>query len=588
MKKIYLLLSLLLVSLSYAQTPIITMIADGDETGGTPKLLEIYANGTVDFTQYSLENQTNANTTWGNAFDLSPLGTVTDAFVYVYNDTFQSASTGAFAANFPSLTSGVLDAGTSSVLSINGDDRVRIVNTSTTAVVDVYGVDGVDGTGAAWEYKDGYSKRADGSGPDPVFVEANWTYANGALDGHGAVQDGTTFESIIGLGTYVASTSNTPVLTITSPTPGQVFAPNVASVSVSFSVQNFNVANGTGDGYIVYTVDAGTPVDLFDTNPVSLTGLSRASHTVSMELVDNAGVALVPSVTSSVTFAVADYIIVSDMAVLRAQQLDGYYDFTGEAFAIAGEPYTSGNFKGFVQDATGGMMVFITAGVSTLITQVNDGDGITHIKGKLVDYHGVFELELTEDFDLTGNNVPQVPQVITAAELNANFDNYESELIEIDNTTIDAAGATLFEHSHNYNLTDATGVTVLRTTFSNMTDVAIPTVTVNVIGIGSEYSGTAQIFPRDDNDLVATGAVDHNNIDGFKVYPNPVTNGQVYVTSSSDDVKQVVVYNLLGKAVISAEVNNNQAIDVSSLRSGIYMMKVIENNQVSVRKLMIK
>lgn len=588
MKKFYLLLSLLLVSLSYAQSPIITMFADGDESGGTPKVLEIYANGTVDFTQYSLENQTNGNTTWGNTFDLSPLGTVTDAFVYVIKDGMigPNSDQSAFALNFPSVTSGSLDTGTSSVININGNDRFRIIITTTSAVVDAYGVDGVDGTGEAWEYKDGYAKRANGTGPDAVFVEANWTYANGALDHNGAVQNGTTFESIIGIGTYVPSTSTTPTLAITSPTPGQVFAPNVASVDVNFTVQNFNVANGTGDGHIHWRLDGGSWNMQYDTNPIQLTGLTRASHTVDVKLVDNSHADLVPPVESSVTFAVADYVQVADMATLRAQQLNGYYHYTGEAFAIAGEAYSSGNLKGFVQDATGGMMAFVPAGTTS--QAVNGNDGITDLKGKLIDYHGVLELEVTEDFTLTGNNVVQVPQVITADELNNNHDDYESELIEIDNATIDPAGATLFAHSHNYDLTDASATTVLRTMFSDMTDVAIPTGTVNVVGIGGEYNGTAQIFPREANDITTVSAVAQNNIDGFKVYPNPVTNGQVYVTSTSDDNKKVIVYDLLGKAVISTEVNNNQAVDVSTLRSGVYMMKVIENGQVAVRKLMIK
>ena len=65
MKKITLLTSLLLISIyAFAQTPVITMIADGDCTGGTPKVVEIYADGTVDFSQYTMQNQTNSNSTW--------------------------------------------------------------------------------------------------------------------------------------------------------------------------------------------------------------------------------------------------------------------------------------------------------------------------------------------------------------------------------------------------------------------------------------------------------------------------------------------------------------------------------------------
>jgi hypothetical protein len=65
MRHFFLFLVALLSFSVFGQTPIITMISDGDCTGGTPKVVEIYAQGAVDFTLYSLELQSNANTTWG-------------------------------------------------------------------------------------------------------------------------------------------------------------------------------------------------------------------------------------------------------------------------------------------------------------------------------------------------------------------------------------------------------------------------------------------------------------------------------------------------------------------------------------------
>jgi len=377
-----------------------------------------------------------------------------------------------------------------------------------------------------------------------------------------------------------------PMLSITAPTAGQIFSPNTTSTDVTFTVQNFVVANGTGDGHVVYSVDGGANTDVFDTNPITLTGLTRATHTVDMELVDNAGASLSPAVTASVTFGVADYVTVTDIAALRASALDGYYHLTGEVFATAGELYTSGNLKGYAQDATGAIMAFIPNGTTTNI--VNEGDGMTDFKGKLIDYHGVLELEVTEDFTMTGNNNLQTPEVVTVADLNANPDNYESKLIRINGATVDPGSDANFTRNHNYDLTVGTDVTVLRAAFSNLDGVAFPTGTVDVVGIGSEYNGTAQIFPRDGNDLIVAGAISENNINGFRAYPNPVTNGQVFVTSNNDVEKQVVIYDVLGKIVISTDANNNEAINISQLKTGIYMMKVIEEGHVALHKLMIK
>ena len=85
MKKLYSILCFVAISfLAESQSPILTRLSDGDCTGGTPKVVEIYAQGTVDFSLYSLELQTNANTTWGSTENLGALGIVTDDFVYIY------------------------------------------------------------------------------------------------------------------------------------------------------------------------------------------------------------------------------------------------------------------------------------------------------------------------------------------------------------------------------------------------------------------------------------------------------------------------------------------------------------------------
>ena len=204
MKKLYFLFFTLIGLMSYAQTPIITAIVDGDCSGGNPKLLEIYASGTVDFSLYSLENQTNANTTWGNAQDLSALGTVTNSFVYITT----SGSETAIGTDFPSITFTNPNVLASNTMNVNGDDRVRIILTADSTVIDQFGVEATDGTGTTWEYADSYAKRNNNTGPDGGFNEANWTFGGvSALDTLGVCQSGTdTFETLIGgIGTYTST-----------------------------------------------------------------------------------------------------------------------------------------------------------------------------------------------------------------------------------------------------------------------------------------------------------------------------------------------------------------------------------------------
>ena len=192
MKKLYFSLFCLISFVFYGQTPILTAIVDG-ECGGGPKVLEIYATGEVDFSLYSLQNQKDGKTTWENTQVLTALGTVTDGFVYITKD----ANLTKFNAEFPSLSAANILV--SNVIDLNGDDRIRIIEISTTTVIDQYGVEGVDGSGESWEYKHSYVKRIDGTGPDGGFVEANWLIpGKETLHGEGSCHGGSTIESIMG------------------------------------------------------------------------------------------------------------------------------------------------------------------------------------------------------------------------------------------------------------------------------------------------------------------------------------------------------------------------------------------------------
>lgn len=213
MKKLYTLSFLLAAGLSFAQTPIITGMLDGPCPEGTPKAIEIYADGTVNFAEYSLENQANANTTWGNTLSLAALGTVTNDFVYVVS----ADAANNFATEFSSIpATNILVTGTGGAeipqpANINGDDRVRIINNGTMAVVDQFGEEGVDGTGTAWEHLDSWAVRANETGPNgAAFNAGNWEFGGvDALDGLGICMGGEALSTIVPFGQYVPAAAST-------------------------------------------------------------------------------------------------------------------------------------------------------------------------------------------------------------------------------------------------------------------------------------------------------------------------------------------------------------------------------------------
>lgn len=237
MRKFYLLMLLFISTTVMGQTPIITMIMDGDCSGGTPKVVELYAQGTVDFSNFSLEKSSNGGA-WGNAFDLSPLGTVTDEFVYIYKDD------PSFATEFPNVTNAFPT--TSSAVDFNGDDAIRLIITGVGTVVDQYGADNTDGTGEPWEYKDGYAKRIDNTTPSGAWVVADWNFYNGDLDQQCGT---TTYEVISDAGSYTLATG--PTLSAT-PTTVSGFLQFVGTPSAEQTV-DVSGMNLTADAVITVT-----------------------------------------------------------------------------------------------------------------------------------------------------------------------------------------------------------------------------------------------------------------------------------------------------------------------------------------------
>ena len=70
-----------------------------------------------------------------------------------------------------------------------------------------------------------------------------------------------------------------------------------------------------------------------------------------------------------------------------------------------------------------------------------------------------------------------------------------------------------------------------------------------------------------------TLGVDDNKIDGFKLYPTVVNDKLNF--SSPDNVDIMEVYNLLGQKVFTSQPNaSNSFVDLSSLKGGIYLVKV--------------
>jgi hypothetical protein len=76
-------------------------------------------------------------------------------------------------------------------------------------------------------------------------------------------------------------------------------------------------------------------------------------------------------------------------------------------------------------------------------------------------------------------------------------------------------------------------------------------------------------------------------IEGLSLYPNPVSNGKVYITSKNDLDKEIIIFDVLGKKVLQTMLSSRE-LNVSNLTSGVYIIKINENEASATRKLIIR
>lgn len=71
------------------------------------------------------------------------------------------------------------------------------------------------------------------------------------------------------------------------------------------------------------------------------------------------------------------------------------------------------------------------------------------------------------------------------------------------------------------------------------------------------------------------------------MYPNPVTNARVYISTAHNSPKEIMIYDVLGTLVLKTVILGKE-LNLSELDAGVYVIRVIENNKVATRKLIVK
>jgi hypothetical protein len=77
------------------------------------------------------------------------------------------------------------------------------------------------------------------------------------------------------------------------------------------------------------------------------------------------------------------------------------------------------------------------------------------------------------------------------------------------------------------------------------------------------------------------------SIEGLSFYPNPVSNGKIYISSKLSLDKEIIIFDVLGKKVLQTILNSRE-LTISSLSPGVYIIKIKEGEASATRKLIVK
>ena len=109
--------------------------------------------------------------------------------------------------------------------------------------------------------------------------------------------------------------------------------------------------------------------------------------------------------------------------------------------------------------------------------------------------------------------------------------------------------------------------------FKNYFYIAILALCLNSVGVSAQ-----------ENKVVRN---QDTSIEGLNFYPNPVSNGKIYITSRLSLDKEITIFDVLGKKVLQTLLNSRE-LNISALSPGVYIIKIKEGESTATRKLIVK
>ncbi|MCK9329182.1 MAG: chitobiase/beta-hexosaminidase C-terminal domain-containing protein [Candidatus Cloacimonetes bacterium] len=357
---------------------------------------------------------------------------------------------------------------------------------------------------------------------------------------------------------------------------------------------NVELTCTTEDADIYYTLDGSNPDatngTLYST-PITINTTTTLKFRAEKDGMD-------PSVVITEIYAFP--VTVNNLAELRQQPVNSVVTINSEIFISFVQTYRN---QKYVQDETAGLLIDDDEGI--LSYDFNIGDGITGLTGTLSEFNNMLELiPLSDTGEPSSTNNTISPTTITPTQFLNNFEDFECQLVLIENVSFETAG--VFENGEIYELSTGSDPIEFRTTFYNVEYIGylIPTETIDVIGILNSRDTGNYITSRQLSDLGMTDNTDivapqttYHQLKGN--YPNPFNPNTTIAFELKHPTKvDISIYNVKGQKIVTLvndyfnqgnhTINwNGKDSNNKDMTTGIYFYRMATPETLQVKKAIL-
>lgn len=152
----------------------------------------------------------------------------------------------------------------------------------------------------------------------------------------------------------------------------------------------------------------------------------------------------------------------------------------------------------YLQDDTGAIPAYPgTGSVANFPDNVKRGDRV-QVTGTLKSFNGLLEIDpITAYTVVSSDNDLPAPEIVSPDEIN---EDNEAKLLQINGVTFDDGGGVFSVGNFSFSASGESSEIYIRTNHPLIGN-TIPSATVNLVGIASEFNGLYQLLPRDADDL---------------------------------------------------------------------------------------